>query len=94
MFTGCELRRAMANMPINSKNWSFFDNLNYLFNHVYWASIIYQTCILKFKKVYLIGFCFLMSSGFSSAQVSSFKDSLLGQINTITTAVPFLTNRT
>lgn len=42
------------------------------------------------KKVYLTGICFLMASGFSSAQVSSFKDSLLGQINTITTAVPFL----
>ncbi len=42
------------------------------------------------KKVYLTAICLVTASGFSSAQVSSFKDSLLGQINTITTAVPFL----
>lgn len=44
----------------------------------------------NFKKVYLTAFCLIMAGGYSSAQVSSFKDSLLGQINTITTAVPFL----
>ncbi len=44
----------------------------------------------NFKKVYLTALCLILASGFSSAQVNSFKDSLLGQINTITTAVPFL----
>ncbi|TAH42038.1 MAG: type IX secretion system outer membrane channel protein PorV [Bacteroidetes bacterium] len=44
----------------------------------------------NFKKVYLSAACILGASFYSTAQVSSFRDSLLGQINTITTAVPFL----
>ena len=32
----------------------------------------------------------VLASNSSNAQISTFRDSLLGQINTITTAVPFL----
>src|SRR3954470_11738525 len=41
------------------------------------------------KKLLYAGLIFI-SIGKSNAQISSFRDSLLGQINTITTAVPFL----
>src|ERR1043165_6065604 len=43
-----------------------------------------------FKTSTLLFFGFTILANSSSAQISSFKDSLLGQINTITTAVPFL----
>ena len=42
------------------------------------------------KKAFLAIFSSLLAAGSSSAQINSFKDSLLGQINTITTSVPFL----
>ena len=45
---------------------------------------------LKLTKAYLPAIVLLFSVKSSSAQLSTFKDSLLGQINTITTAVPFL----
>ena len=45
---------------------------------------------LNYKKAYLSAIVLFLSAQISSAQVSTFKDSLLGQINTITTAVPFL----
>src|SRR3954470_10952711 len=41
------------------------------------------------KKLLYAGLIFI-SIGKSNAQISSFRDSLLGQVNTITTAVPFL----
>ncbi|REK05296.1 MAG: hypothetical protein DWQ44_11755 [Bacteroidetes bacterium] len=41
------------------------------------------------KKYILAGFA-IITAGSSTAQINSFRDSLLGQINTITTAVPFL----
>lgn len=45
---------------------------------------------LKLTKACLPAIVLLFSVKSSSAQLSTFKDSLLGQINTITTAVPFL----
>lgn len=45
---------------------------------------------LKLTKACLQAIVLLLSVKSSSAQLSTFKDSLLGQINTITTAVPFL----
>ena len=45
---------------------------------------------LKLTKACLLAIVLLLSVKSSSAQLSTFKDSLLGQINTITTAVPFL----
>jgi hypothetical protein len=42
------------------------------------------------KKVYFPAIGLVLMSGTATAQINSFKDSLLGQINTITTAVPFL----
>lgn len=45
---------------------------------------------LNFKKPLLIVFAVIVSSQTVTGQLSSFKDSLLGQINTITTSVPFL----
>ena len=45
---------------------------------------------LKLKKAYLFAIILFLESQITFAQVSTFKDSLLGQINTITTAVPFL----
>jgi len=42
------------------------------------------------KKVYFSAIGLVLMSGTATAQINSFKDSLLGQINTITTAVPFL----
>ena len=45
---------------------------------------------LKLKKAYLLAIVLLLLAKSSFAQLSTFKDSLLGQINTITTAVPFL----
>ncbi len=42
------------------------------------------------KKVYFPAVSLMLMSGSATAQINSFKDSLLGQINTITTAVPFL----
>lgn len=42
------------------------------------------------KNLILSAFGLILFVNSSSAQISSFKDSLLGQINTITTSVPFL----
>jgi hypothetical protein len=42
------------------------------------------------KKALFFALLLLFSWQFATSQVSSFKDSLLGQTNTITTAVPFL----
>jgi hypothetical protein len=42
------------------------------------------------KKALLPAVILLLTANFASGQLSSFKDSLLGQINTITTSVPFL----
>jgi hypothetical protein len=45
--------------------------------------------ILK-RKAVIGALAALLTASSSSAQINSFKDSLLGQVNTITTAVPFL----
>jgi hypothetical protein len=45
---------------------------------------------LQPKKAILCAAVLILSAQLSSAQISTFKDSLLGQINTITTSVPFL----
>ncbi len=45
---------------------------------------------LNHKKALFFAIVLLITAQISNGQVSSFKDSLLGQINTITTAVPFL----
>ncbi len=45
---------------------------------------------LRLKKAYFSAIVLLFLTNCSFAQVSTFKDSLLGQINTITTSVPFL----
>src|SRR5437773_5259429 len=42
------------------------------------------------KKISLGLFCLFVFVNKNFAQLSSFRDSLLGQVNTITTAVPFL----
>ncbi len=44
----------------------------------------------KLKRIPLVLVCLFLFANQNFAQVSSFKDSLLGQVNTITTAVPFL----
>lgn len=45
---------------------------------------------LKFKKAYFATTVLLILTKSTFSQLSTFKDSLLGQINTITTSVPFL----
>jgi hypothetical protein len=45
---------------------------------------------LSIKKQAIGGMLFILSTQVATAQIASIKDSLLGQINTITTAVPFL----
>jgi hypothetical protein len=42
------------------------------------------------KRALIFAIIFVSTTGISFGQLSSFKDSLLGQINTITTSVPFL----
>ncbi len=44
----------------------------------------------NFKKCVLPALAMVFLSKSSSSQISSFRDSILGQVNTITTAVPFL----
>jgi hypothetical protein len=45
---------------------------------------------LKLKKAHFVAIVLLLQAQISFAGISTFKDSLLGQINTITTSVPFL----
>ncbi len=45
---------------------------------------------LKLKKAQFAAIIFLLPAQIAFAGISTFKDSLLGQINTITTSVPFL----